>query len=110
MADDNGPRDPKIIPFRPRGSGPNGPIQGPGTQAPELELDTYRIVVYNRQNEEVEYIKTGHLIVTNINIALLDEKSELIWAIPNSNDLVFVERLDDLEVEVDLDEDLPSED
>ena len=109
MADDNGPRDPKIIPFRPRGSGPNGPIQNPSTQAPKLELDTYRIVVYNRQNDTVEYIKTGHLIVTNINIALLDEKSELIWAIPNSNDLVFVERLDDLEVEV-VDEDLPSED
>lgn len=99
--------DDKILPFRPRGNGPNGPIH---TQAPpELDQDDYRFVVYDRKGNTVEYLKRGHLIVTNINLALLDEKSELKWSIPNNNDLVYLERLDREEVTEDEHQSLPSE-
>lgn len=101
--------DDKILPFKPRGSGPNGPIH---TQSPELDQDNYRLVVYDRKGDQVEYLKRGHLIVTNVNIALLDEKSELKWSIPNNGDLVYLERLDEVEsAEVTPDEHqtLPSE-
>lgn len=92
--------DGKVIQFRKRGDNDNNRPPSP----PDLQQDTYRFVTYDRQGNKVEYEKTGHLIVTNVNIALLDENSELKWSIPNNSDLVFLERLDDIEVELDDDQ------
>lgn len=107
MNDGSGPIDPKIIPFKPRSSGPNGPLNPP--DSPKLPQDDYRIVQYDRKGNEVEYIKTGHIIVTNINIALLDEESELMWSIPNNQDLKYLERIDYVDVELEDFDSLPSE-
>lgn len=110
MSNDND--GPKVLPFRPRGAGPNGPLNPP--EAPKLPQDEYRIVQYDRNGGEIEYLKSGHIIVTNINIALLDEDSELMWSIPNNQDLKFLERIDSVDVELeddseDYNDDLPSE-
>lgn len=74
-------------------------------EEPKLEISSYIFVVKDKvSGERREYIKTGHLIVTAVNFALLSEDSDLIWAVANDADFISVERIESTEIVFDTQE------
>lgn len=84
-----------VLEFNKRGKGPNPPP--PNFPAPpKLAQFNYKFVVVDKLNgeREREFTQRGHLIVTQINIALLDENQEIRWSIPNDGSVIYFERID----------------
>lgn len=77
----------------------------PEPEEPKLDQWTYRFTVKDKvSGERVEYVKTGHLIVTAVNFALLSPDSDLIWAVGNDQDFILLERLEPTEIVFDTQE------
>jgi hypothetical protein len=83
----------------------NGKSTPTEPEDPKLEVSSYIFVVKDKvSGERREYIKTGHLIVTAVNFALLSEDSDLIWAVANDLDFISVERIETTEIVFDTQE------
>lgn len=82
--------------FTPRVVGPSEPLPQP--EEPRLPQYNYNIKVWQEGEDGslTQYVneKRGHLIITGTNVVILDEKSELLWACPNNDALISVERVD----------------
>lgn len=89
-----------VVTFNRKGKGgpPNAPPNFPNPKLPQY---TYRFVVVDKLNteREREFTERGHLIVTQINLALLDENSEIRFSVPNDGSVIYFERIDDEMVE-----------
>lgn len=70
---------------------------------PGLVQEDYLFELVNKITGELRsFIKRGHLVLTNTNVVLMDEKSEIKWAIRNDEDLISFERLDLTEEELGI--------
>lgn len=70
---------------------------------PGLVQEDYLFELVNKITGELSsFIKRGHLVLTNTNVVLMDEKSEIKWAIRNDEDLISFERLDLSDVEIEF--------
>lgn len=68
---------------------------------PGLVQEDYLFELVNKITGELStFVKRGHLVLTNTNVVLMDEKSEIKWAIRNDEDLISFERLDLSETEL----------
>jgi hypothetical protein len=77
--------------------GPKGPIPPNFPPPTKLPQYNYKFVVVNKlyPDKEREFTERGHLIVTQLNIALLDENQEIRWSIPNDGSIIYFERIDE---------------
>lgn len=69
----------------------------PQPEEPRLPQYNYNITVWKEDEDGSlsQYVneRRGHLIITGTNVVILDEKSELLWACPNNDALISVERV-----------------
>lgn len=90
----------------------------PAFPSPKLPQFNYKFVVVNKLDptKERTFVQRGHLIVTQINLALIDENSEILWSIPNDGSVIYFERIDEVDehsesqMDLPLKEKFPSED
>lgn len=72
--------------------------QLPEPSEPKLRQDQYVITVWKELEDgsltPYDYEHTGHVVITNTNVVVLDENGELKWACPNNDALISIARVD----------------